>query len=64
MISENNELSDEDAFAVMHAGFFGRGGPPNVLGSDFSRVERNFTTGQSHKIRGNFQKYALKLINI
>ena len=39
------------------------GGPQHVWGgSDFSRVERNFTIGQSPKIWGNFQKYALKLI--
>ena len=31
-------------------------------GSDFSRVERNFTIGQSPRLWGNFSKYALKLI--
>ena len=39
------------------------GGPQNVLvGSDISRVEGNFPVGQSPKIWGIFQKYALKLI--
>ena len=30
-------------------------------GSDFSRVERNFTIGQSPKIRGNFSKIGIKI---
>ena len=51
--------------AVMHTGFFGWGGSAKWLGHPiFSRVERNFTIGQSPKIWGNFQKYALKLIKI
>ena len=37
------------------------GGPQNVWGSDFSRVERNFTIGQSPKIWGNFSKIWLKI---
>ena len=37
------------------------GGPPNVWGSDFSRVERNFTIGQSPKIWGNFSKMCIKI---
>ena len=38
------------------------GGPQNVWGgSDFSRVERNFTIGQSPKIRGNFSKICIKI---
>ena len=41
--------------------FLVEGGPENVWGSDCSRVERNFTVGQSPKIWGNFSKYALKL---
>ena len=40
------------------------GVPPNVWGSDFSRVERNFTIGQIPKIWGDFSKFALKLIKI
>ena len=37
------------------------GGPQNVWGwSDFSRVERNFTTGQSPKIWGHFSKIRIK----
>ena len=39
------------------------GGPQIVWGgSDFSRVERNFTIGQTLKFGVIFQKYALKLI--
>ena len=30
-------------------------------GSDFLRVERNFTIGQSHKIWGNFSKICIKI---
>ena len=30
-------------------------------GSDFSRVERNFTFGQSPKIWGNFSKICIKI---
>ena len=30
-------------------------------GSDFSRVERNFTIGQSPKIWGNFSKICIKI---
>ena len=30
-------------------------------GSDFSRVERNFTIGQSPKIWGNFSKIRIKI---
>ena len=30
-------------------------------GSDFSRVERNFTIGQSPKIWGNFSKISIKI---
>ena len=38
------------------------GGPQNVLGgSDFSRVERILTIGQSPKIRGNFSKICIKI---
>ena len=38
------------------------GGPQNVWGgSDFSRVERNFTIGQSPKNRGNFSKICIKI---
>ena len=38
------------------------GGPQNVWGeSDFSRVERIFTIGQSPKIWGNFSKICIKL---
>ena len=38
------------------------GGPENVWGgSDFSRVERNFTIGQSPKIWGNFSKICIKI---
>ena len=38
------------------------GGPQNVWGgSDFSRVERNFTIAQSPKIRGNFSKICIKI---
>ena len=37
------------------------GGPPNVWGSDFSKVERNFTRGQSPKIWGNFSKICIKI---
>ena len=37
------------------------GGPPDVWGSDFSRVERNFTIGQSPKIWGNFSKICNKI---
>ena len=38
------------------------GGPQNVWGgSDFSRVERNFNIGQSHKIWGNFSKIGIKI---
>ena len=38
-------------------------GPPNVWGgSDFSRVERNFTIGQSPKIWGKFPKICTKII--
>ena len=38
------------------------GGPQNVWGgSNFSRVERNFTIGQSPKIRGNFSKICIKI---
>ena len=38
------------------------GGPQNVWGgSDFSRVERNFTIGQSPKIWGNFSKICIKI---
>ena len=40
--------------------FFQRGGPQNVWGSDFSRVERNFTIGQSPKIWGN-SKICIKI---
>ena len=40
------------------------GGPPNVWGSDFSRVGTKFFIGQIHKIWGNFQKYALKSIKV
>ena len=37
-------------------------GPQNVWGgSDFSRVERNFTIGQRPKIRGNFSKIWIKI---
>ena len=38
-----------------------KGGPENVGGSDFSRVERNFTIGQSPKIWGNFSKICIKI---
>ena len=38
------------------------GGPPKVWGSDFSRVERNFTIAKALKFGGIFQKYALNLI--
>ena len=38
------------------------GGPQNVWGgSDFSRVELNFTIGQSPKIWGNFSKIGIKI---
>ena len=37
------------------------GGPQNVWGSDFSRVERNFTIGQSPKIWGNLSKICIKI---
>ena len=38
------------------------GGPQNVWGgADFSRVERNFTIGQSPKIWGNFSKICIKI---
>ena len=37
------------------------GGPQNVWGSDFSRVELNFTIGQSPKIFGNFSKICIKI---
>ena len=30
-------------------------------GSDFSRMERNFTIGQSPKIWGNFSKICIKI---
>ena len=37
-------------------------GPQNVLGgSDFSRVERNFTIGQSPKIWNNASKICIKI---
>ena len=36
------------------------GGPQNVWGSDFSRVEGNFTIGQSPKIWGSFSKICIK----
>ena len=50
---------------VIYAGFFGWGGSTKCLGgSDFSRLERNFTIGQSPKIWGNFSKYELELIKI
>ena len=51
--------------SVISAGFFGWGGSTKCLrGSDFSRVERHFTIGQSPKIWGRFEKMALKLIKI
>ena len=37
------------------------GGPQNVWGSDFSRVERNFTIGQSPKMWGIFPKICIKI---
>ena len=38
------------------------GGPQNVWGgSDFSRVDRIFTIGQSPKIWGNFSKICIKI---
>ena len=36
-------------------------GPPNVGGSDFSRVEQNFTIVHSPKIWGNFSKICIKI---
>ena len=48
--------------AVIYAGFFGWGGSTKCLGgSDFLRVERNFTIGQSPKIWGNFSKICIKI---
>ena len=48
-------------YTVIYAGFFGWGGSTKCLGgSDFSRVERNFTIGQSPKIWGNFSKMCIK----
>ena len=42
--------------------FWVEGGPQNVWGeSDFSRVERNFTIGQSPKIWGNFSKIYIEI---
>ena len=42
--------------------FSAEGGPQNVWGgSDFSRVERNFTIGQTPKIWGNFSKIGIKI---
>ena len=48
--------SEELPRQEIYAGIFGWGGAvkPNVLGSDFSRVERNFTIGQSPNIWSNF----------
>ena len=40
------------------------GGPANVSGYDFSRVERNFTVNKALNFMIIFQKYALKLIKI
>ena len=37
------------------------GGPQNVRGSEFSRVERKFTIGQSPKICGTFSKLCIKI---
>ena len=37
------------------------GGPKMFGGSDFSKVERNLTTGQSPKIWGNFSKICIKI---
>ena len=39
-------------------------GPQNVWGSDFLRVERNCTIGQSPKIWGNFSKIGIKINKI
>ena len=50
------------SISVMHAGFFGWGGARQMFGeSDFSRVERNFTIGQSPKIWGNYSKIRIKI---
>ena len=40
------------------------GGPANVWGSDFSRVERKFTSGESLAIWGNFYKICIKSIKL
>ena len=37
------------------------GGPQNVGGSDFLRVDRNFIIGQSPKIWGNLSKICIKI---
>ena len=37
------------------------GGPENVGGSNFSRVERNFAIGLSPKIWHNFSKICIKI---
>ena len=48
--------------ALIYAGFLGCGGSTKCLeGSDFSRVERNFTIGQSPIIWGNFSKIGIKI---
>ena len=47
--------------AVIYAGFSVEGGPQNIWGSDFSRVERNFTIGQGPKVLGNFSKICIKI---
>ena len=49
-------------YTVIYAGFVCWGGSIKCEGgSDFSRVERNYTIGQSPKIWGNFSKICIKI---
>ena len=42
-LSFDFSLNQTIIHAVVNSGFFGRGGPANVWGSDFRESERNFT---------------------
>ena len=52
----------ETNMEVIHWGFFGWGGPRNVLGVHFSRDEQNFTIGWRPEFWGNFPKFCSQII--
>ena len=64
IFSEAGNYVAQTKQAVFYAGFFGWGGSIKCWGgSYFSRVERNFTIGQSPQIWGNFSKICIKINN-